>query len=113
MIALDEEQLDGHLAIEGEPGGSSFDRHAFLHGRGAGGKKAIGAGELDDADAAGTDGAEALEIAERGNVLAIGASRLKDGFSLVRGDQLAINANGDVFGVCLGFHVDRLSVRNY
>ena len=32
VIALDQEQLDGHAAVEGEPGGGGLDRHAFLMG---------------------------------------------------------------------------------
>ena len=86
-----------------------FDRHAFLHGRGAGGQQAVCAGQLDHAEAASADGAEAFEIAERGNVFSVGARGIENGVAFVRGHQFAVNANRDDFRVCLGFHVYRLS----
>ncbi len=105
------EQLDGHAPVESKAGRCGFDRHAFLHGRGAGGQQAIRASQFDHAQAASAHGTEAFEIAERRNVLSIGARRFQDGIAFVRGDQFAVNANGDDFGVCLGFHVYRLSLR--
>ena len=93
VVALDEQQLDGHAAILRELCRRGLDGHAVLDGRGAGGQQAVGSGELDHADAACADCAEALEIAERGNLLAVGAGRFKNGVALVRGDQLTINAD--------------------
>ena len=110
VVALDQKQLDGHAPVESEARRLGFDRHAFLHGRGAGGQQAIRACQFDHAQAASAHGAETLEIAERGNVLSVGTRGFKNGVAFVRCDQFAVDANGDDFGFCLGFHVYRLSL---
>ncbi len=93
VVAFDEEQFDGHLAIEGQLGRGGLDRHAFLHGRGAGWQKTVSARQLDHADAAGSHGAEALEIAERRNFLSVVAGRFQNRLAFFGADQFAINSD--------------------
>jgi hypothetical protein len=97
VVALHEEQLNSHAAIERELFRGSPDGHAVLDGRGAGGQQAVSAGQLHHADAACTNGAEALQVAERGNLLSVGAGGLEDGVALMRRHQLTINADGNGF----------------
>jgi hypothetical protein len=54
---------------------------AVLNGRGAVGQQASAPGELDQAKPAGAHGAEAFEIAEARNVLAVGAGGFENGLA--------------------------------
>jgi hypothetical protein len=44
VIALDEEKLDDHFAVEGELGGGGLDGHSFLYRGGAGRQEVVASG---------------------------------------------------------------------
>ena len=61
--------------------GVGGDLHALIDGGDAGGQQLVGALDLDQAQAAGADLAEAVEMAEGGNVDVILAGHLEDGLA--------------------------------
>jgi hypothetical protein len=93
MIALNQEQLDGHSSVESEFGRAGLDRHSILDGCGARWQQAVGAGKLHEANAAGSDRAEALQIAQGRNLLAICAGCVKNRLPFLRCDQLTVDSN--------------------
>ncbi len=94
MIALDQQEFDGHAAILRKLGRIRGNGHAVLNRSGAGGEKAVDSLHFHDAQAASADGRQSLHVAERRDEFAAGLGRLQDSLALERADQLAIDPDG-------------------
>ena len=98
VVALGEQQLERDLPVGLELRRAGGDRQALLHGRGAGGQQPRDAGDLDHAQPAGADRAEALHVAEGRDVLVVGPRDLEDRLAGGGRDHLAVDADLHLLG---------------
>lgn len=94
VISFGEEQFEGDTAVASEPFGVGFYCHAFGDAGGAGGDEFGGAGEFDEAEPAGADVVDALEVAEGGDANAGFEGGVQDGGTFLCGDGFAVNGEG-------------------
>ena len=87
-----------------EPLGVGADLHAFVDGGHAGGKELVAALDLDQAQAAGAHVAEAVQMAEGGNVDVVLPRHFKDGLAGAGADFLLVD--DESFDVCFGAHAN-------
>jgi hypothetical protein len=100
VVALSEEKLKDVAAIFLKAFGVGLDIHAFEDSGDAGRKQLVGAGNLDHAETASADVAEAIEMAECRDLDVVFASDLQDGLSAATTDCLAVDDESfDVDGV--------------
>ena len=100
MIALGEEQFEDVAAILLKAFGVGEDVHAFKDGSDAGREQLAGAGDFDQADAACADIAEAIEMAEGGDVDVVLTGDFEDGLTPAAADLMAVDGKSfDVDGV--------------
>ena len=93
-VVLREEQLDDRLAAVAHLAGVGLDDHAVGRRLAARGDQRAGALDLDEADAAGADGLDVLEVAEGGDLHAGLAGRLEDRGALRDLDLDVVNGQG-------------------
>ena len=84
------------------------DLHAFKDGGHAGGKELGVAFDFDDAEAAGADIAESLEVTKGGNFDVVFAGHFKDGLAGAGADFVAIDYEG--FDFRTGAHANTSKV---
>ena len=84
VVALGEQQLQDHLAIFLQAFAVGLDLHALADLGGAGGQQLPGSLHLDQAEPAGADRVDAVEMAERGDPDAGLAGGLEDRLILRR-----------------------------
>ena len=98
VVAFGEQQLERDLPIGLELRRAGGDRQALLYGGGAGGQQARDAGDLDHAQPAGADRAQALHVAEGGDVLVVGSRDLEDRLTGGGRDHFAVDADLHLLG---------------
>ena len=98
VVALGEEQLEGDLAVRLDLRGGGHDGLALLRRRGAGGNEPGDPRDLDHAQPAGADRAQALHVAERGDVLVVGPRHLEDRLAGRGRQDLAVDADLQLLG---------------
>ena len=96
MVALDEQQLERHQPVVGEVVGVGGDRHSALRGCRAGRQQAADAGDLDQAQAAGSRRAQAFQVAERRDAVPIRLRHLEDGLTFRGGAEFTVDSNRDL-----------------
>jgi Ca2+-binding RTX toxin-like protein len=100
VVALGEEQFENVAAILLQTFGIGEDIHALEDGGDAGREQLVGAGDLDQADAARADIAEAIEMTEGGDVDVVLASDFEDGLTAAATYFMAVDGKSfDVDGV--------------
>ena len=104
VVALGEEQLEDGAAVLLEPLSIGADLHAFVDGGHAGGKELVAALDLNQAKAAGAHFAEAVHMAEGGNVDVVLPRHFKDGLAAQAADFLLID--DESFDVYFGAHAN-------
>jgi hypothetical protein len=96
MVPLDKQQLQRHQAVVSERLRVRGDRHAALRRSGAGRHQAADAGHLNQAQSAGTWGAQSLHMAERRNGSPIVCRHLENGLAFRGGVKFAVDAHRDL-----------------
>ncbi len=81
VVALGEEQFENGAAMLFEPLGVGGDLHALVDGGHAGGQELVAALDLHQAKAAGADVAQAVQMAEGGNVDVVFPRHFEDGLA--------------------------------
>ena len=93
VVSLDQQQFHGDAAIARQFRRVGRDRHAFLDGSGACREEPLDAGDFDQANPARADCGQAVQVAQRRNVLAVGLGRLQDGLAFQRADQFSVDSD--------------------
>ena len=88
VVALGEQQLQRHAAVFPQPFAVGLDVHALADLGGAGGQQLGDAGDLHQAQAAGADVIDAVEMAERRDLDAGVGGGLQDGRAFLGADLL-------------------------
>ena len=82
VIALGEEQFEDHPAVVLQALGVGRDLHAFFHARDASRQQLVLTLDLDQAEAAGADVGEAVQVAQAWNEDAVLPRDVENGFVL-------------------------------
>jgi len=93
VIPLDQKQLERNAPITGQLRRVGRNGHALLNWSRTCREQALGARHFHQANSARAHRGQAVQIAQRRNVLATGFRRLQDGLPLKSADQLSVDAN--------------------